>query len=135
MILNYKTYSDTLELILNLKEQIWFKKIKIYVVENGSKNGSREELKKAQDKYDFELIISDENLGFANGNNLGIEKARKDGCEFIVCSNNGINITKQDKTKKKLITFLSIKALLMLLKFGVSNGGSYKRRVFYCFSQ
>lgn len=96
MILNYKTYNDTLELILNLKEQIWFKDIKIYVVENGSKNESKVELEKAKDKYSFELIISNQNLGFANGNNLGILKARSDGCEFVICSNSDINVTKQD---------------------------------------
>ena len=96
VILNYKTYQDTLELILNLKEQVWFKDIKIYVVENGSKNESIVELEKVKDKYDFEFIISNQNLGFANGNNLGILKARSDGCEFVICSNSDINVTKQD---------------------------------------
>jgi GT2 family glycosyltransferase len=102
VILNYKTYKDTIELLKNLSKQIWFTKIKIYVVDNGSNNESCEELKKFQKIIKFKLIESKVNLGFANGNNLGIQKAKEDGCEFIICSNSDIIIPFQNNFIDKI---------------------------------
>ncbi|MFK5882356.1 MAG: glycosyltransferase [Sulfurospirillum sp.] len=103
VILNYKTYTDTIELLYSLKDQVWFEQIQIYVVENGSYNESIEKLRQIQKKINFNLIISKVNLGFANGNNLGISKAREDGCNFIICSNSDIKIDKQDLLLKILV--------------------------------
>lgn len=97
VILNYKTYKDTLELLKNLQKQSWISKLNIYVVDNGSNNESVNELTKIKNFFfEFELIMSSKNIGFAKGNNLGITKAVHDGCEFIICSNSDINIDKQN---------------------------------------
>lgn len=102
IILNYKTYNDTLELLENLKEQAWYEKIKIYVVENGSNNDSLSKLQEAQTIFNFELVISDKNLGFAKGNNVGISKALQEGCKFIICSNSDINFQSQHDYLNKI---------------------------------
>lgn len=96
VILNYKTYGDTILLIKDLKEQVWYERIKIFVVENGSCDESENELNKFKEIMSFDLIVSDINLGFANGNNLGIKKAKEEGFEYIICSNSDIKIDKQD---------------------------------------
>ena len=44
---------------------------KIVVVENGSNDGSYEHLKEVFTSEDVVIVPSKQNLGFANGNNLG----------------------------------------------------------------
>jgi len=102
IILNYKAVNETIELLYDLKKQNWYKDVKIYVVENGSNNGSFEKLSKIND-IEFTLIKSDVNLGFARGHNLGIKKAREDKCDFVICSNSDIRIEKQDDFLKNII--------------------------------
>jgi GT2 family glycosyltransferase len=102
VILNYKTVDETIILLKNLYAQNWYKQIKIYVVDNHSNDGSAETLLQLME-IDFELIISSENIGFANGNNLGIDKARKDGFNFIVCSNSDIEIPYQEEFLNTII--------------------------------
>lgn len=96
VILNYKTYKDTLKCLQSLKKNEW-DNINIYVVENGSQNLSHEILssKKLREKYHYTYLHSTINTGFAQGNNLGITAARDDGCEFIICSNSDITIQSQ----------------------------------------
>ena len=66
----------------------------IIIVDNGSPNGSGEKL---QDEYALESVItvmlSKENLGFAKGNNLGYDYAKKTmGAECIVVMNSDVYI-------------------------------------------
>jgi GT2 family glycosyltransferase len=61
-------------------------KINIIVVENGSRDGSLELLRK---KYPFiELVVHNKNLGFAAGVNSGIEKAIEKGSKYVALFNN-----------------------------------------------
>lgn len=92
VILNYVNFNETEEAIENLALQAWFETVKIYVIENGSKNSSLERLTKLQKKFGFELIVSKENLGFARGANLGIDAARRDGCDYIMEVNSDARI-------------------------------------------
>ncbi|MBN2895286.1 MAG: glycosyltransferase [Campylobacterales bacterium] len=43
-------------------------------------------------KNHIKIIRSEYNLGFSNGNNLGIKQAKADGCEYIICTNSDILI-------------------------------------------
>lgn len=95
VILNHKTAEETIILLQNIYTQSWYQEIKIYVVDNYSNDGSIDILLQLTE-IDFELIISPKNIGFANGNNLGIKKAQKDGFNFIVCSNSDIEIPYQE---------------------------------------
>jgi len=93
VVLNYLTYDDTYDLIksLNIKNN---NKLVIYVVDNKTDIEQYERLKKALRELTlrFKLVFlsSAENLGFAKGMNVGIKKAKKDGCNFIICSNNDV---------------------------------------------
>lgn len=99
VILNYKNYNDTLECVKSLFEQNWNNQ-EIVIVENGSNNESWDILNECYSSNNqIHLIKSDVNLGFAKGNNLGIEYARnilKADSVFvvnsdIVCSNDLFN--------------------------------------------
>lgn len=98
---NYKNSKDTKNLLASIN-RITDKKyqIKTYVVDNGSGDGSMKEIKRA-----FPGIVginSPKNLGFAGGNNLGINKAIKDSCDFVLLINNDAEFIKPD-TLSKLI--------------------------------
>ena len=102
VILNYKTPNDTIALLKNIQKQIWYKNIKIYIVDNNSEDESIKKIKKLNFHTNVELIESKVNLGFANGNNLGIKKALSDGFKFIMVSNSDIFIEKQNNFIKTL---------------------------------
>ena len=107
VILNYKTPEDTIALIKNIEEQSWSKKIKIYIVDNGSCDGSVEKFNNLNCNMSIELIESKTNLGFAKGNNLGIKKALLDGFRFIMVSNSDILIEKQSNFLEKIYEIYS----------------------------
>lgn len=63
-----------------------YERYPVYVVDNGSKDGSPEYI---AEKYpNVELIKSPVNLGFSSGNNLGIVRALEDGCDAVLLLNN-----------------------------------------------
>lgn len=80
--INYNGYDDTCELIDSLKSLLIISN-EIIVVDNNSNNNEGERLRL---RYpDIRVIISQTNLGFAGGNNLGI----KESCgEYILLINN-----------------------------------------------
>ncbi len=89
VILHYMTFEDTVLCIESIKNNVSEKK-HIVVVDNASSNDS---FKKLREKYkndsEITLVRSDENIGFARGNNLGIEKLRSMyRCEYISVMNN-----------------------------------------------
>lgn len=59
--------------------------VKTYVIDNGSTDGTQEFIREKFPEID--LIISDKNLGFGKANNLGIEKAYKEGADFFYLMN------------------------------------------------
>lgn len=121
VILNYKTYNDTINLIKNLSEQIWFEEIGIFVVENGSANESVKKLTEFKKIIGFNLIISNENLGFANGNNLGISKAQEANFETVICSNSDITIKKQENFLKIIKNVYSLDNKIAIIAPNIIN--------------
>lgn len=101
IILNFNNFDDTIIAIDSVKAQIADFSINIYVVDNGSIDGSSEKLEKIKN---IQFIKSKKNLGFAGGNNLAIKKALKDGCRQILLLNNDAK-------------FISKKTLANLIKF------------------
>lgn len=92
VILNYKAYGEALACAESvLATQTW-EDMKIVIVDNGSKNGSAEQLREHfNDEPRVHVIAADENLGFAKGNNLGIRYAREQfDPDFIVAANSDI---------------------------------------------
>lgn len=92
IILNYRTYNDTIDLIKSIKKIKDKNKIHIFVVDNQTNQKELELLKLniSQEDLVVTYIPLDSNLGFANGMNQGIRAAKSIGCDYIVCSNNDI---------------------------------------------
>ncbi|AZA81718.1 glycosyltransferase family 2 protein [Chryseobacterium lactis] len=59
--------------------------VKCFVIDNGSTDGTQEYIKTNFPEVD--LTQSESNLGFGKANNIGIEKAYKDGAEFFYLMN------------------------------------------------
>jgi Predicted glycosyltransferases len=89
VILNYLNYKDTLECVESIAN-LDYPSIEIVVVENGSANESREALKQRfGNDPRVTLLCSDTNLGYANGNNIGITFCREyKKCDYVLIANN-----------------------------------------------
>lgn len=90
IVLNYNTYEKSIGCINSIINTINIK-YRIYLVDNCSPNGSYNILKETFDGNDNVITIkSNSNLGYAKGNNLGIESALEDNCEVLLITNNDI---------------------------------------------
>lgn len=99
LILHYRVLEDTICCIESIKRMenesarsscVSDKSYAIIVVDNGSENGSGDKLiERYREDKDVYIILSNENLGFAKGNNLGFDYAKKHlNCDFICMMNN-----------------------------------------------
>ncbi|NQT30052.1 MAG: glycosyltransferase family 2 protein [Candidatus Saganbacteria bacterium] len=85
IILNWNGEADSQECLSSLGK-LQYDNYHIIVVDNGSNDGSGDRLK---EKFpEIKLIKNHENIGFAAGNNVGIEAALNDGVEMILLLNN-----------------------------------------------
>lgn len=104
VILHYLAIQDTIECTKSIDEQlIPFTKheVNIVIVDNGSPNHSYSELEKTFHlNPHIHLIKSEQNLGFAKGNNLGFQYAKYQlQSDFIVLLNNDTIIRQHDFTE------------------------------------
>lgn len=97
VILHYKTDEQTINCINSIIHNI-NKKYIIAVVDNCSNNGSIERVEKIFESNKSIIIIkSKKNLGFANGNNLGIKYINDSyDTKYIVALNNDTKILDND---------------------------------------
>ena len=92
-LLHYNNIEVTNEAISYLQKISKIKDCEIIVVDNASPNGSGKELLKAYKNIsNIHVIINKKNGGFAYGNNIGYQYAKKMGCNVIVVMNNDIYI-------------------------------------------
>ena len=75
IILNYKSWTDTIEEISICNEVLQIGNEDIIVVDNCSPNESAEKLKAEADIKGFVFIASPVNNGYAAGNNIGLRYA------------------------------------------------------------
>ena len=86
IVLNYNGLDNTLDCLESLRRlRIDRHLIEIVVVDNNSSDGSQEAFAKLKD---IELLVNSENLGFAGGNNRGIEFALKRNADYLLILNN-----------------------------------------------
>ena len=98
VILHYNVIQETQNLIASIKDKIDTDKYQIIVVDNHSPNGSGETLATSfQDDEEVTVIINKENIGFAKGNNIGIDYARNTfDPDYICCLNNDTLLIQSD---------------------------------------
>ena len=85
ILLNWNEYQDTIECVVSLKD-MEYDNYEILIVDNGSTNDSVTIL---QEKFpEITLIKSKENLGFCEGNNVGIRHALKNNSDYLFVLNN-----------------------------------------------
>ena len=85
ILLNLNAYEDTRDCSDSL-QQVHCPNFDVIVVDNGSSDDSPARI---QGKFPgFTLLRSEENIGFAGGNNLGIEYALNHGAAYVLLLNN-----------------------------------------------
>ena len=101
VILHYLAVNETISCIDSIRKFI-DDNYKIIVVDNASPNHSGEELKRLYDEStDVVVLLSEDNLGFAKGNNLGIKYVRQHyDFEFCIVCNNDTLLLENDLYKK-----------------------------------
>lgn len=104
VILHYLATNDTIECVESILNNVVPNTehgIKIIVVDNGSPNNSYQILKeKFFGNKIVDIIHSEENIGFARGNNLGFQYAKNQLCsDFIVLMNNDTIIEQKNFTE------------------------------------
>ncbi|NQT22324.1 MAG: glycosyltransferase family 2 protein, partial [Candidatus Omnitrophica bacterium] len=87
VILNWNQKDDTAKCLKSL-EKLLYKNYGIIVVDNGSKDGSPDFLK--NNFSNITLIKNEENLGFAEGSNIGIRHALSVGTDYVLLLNNDL---------------------------------------------
>lgn len=96
IILNWNRAGDTIECVRSVSKcQRSNVECQIVVVDNASTDDSVKKLKrfKIQDSR-FKILVNKENLGFAGGNNSGIDYAMKKGADWVLILNNDTIVDK-----------------------------------------
>ncbi len=97
IILNWNGKEDTLEClesIQNMEHQVF--NLEVIVVDNGSTDNSVDKIKKFIDsgKSTIKLLENQRNLGFAEGNNVGIKHALENEADYVMLLNNDTQVDK-----------------------------------------
>jgi len=86
VVLSWNRREDTLACLRSLAGE----PASVVVVDNGSSDGSAEAVRR--EFPEAVLIVNDDNLGFAAGNNAGIRRALADGAEWVLVLNNDVEV-------------------------------------------
>tara|TARA_R110000787_G_scaffold73084_3_gene162802 strand:- start:1825 stop:3870 length:2046 start_codon:yes stop_codon:yes gene_type:complete len=106
VLLNWNGKDDTLECLTSLS-QISYSNYQVVVVDNGSSDDSVHAIKESFP--DVTLIETGANLGFAEGNNVGVRHALEQNCDYVLLLNND--------------TVVEPNLLDVLVEYAISKGG------------
>lgn len=101
VILHYITIEDTVACVDSLVKLENNEKVNIVIVDNASPNGTGKILEEKYYKKDnISVILLNENIGFAKGNNVGYTFAKKRGADYIVILNSDTEIRQTNFIEK-----------------------------------
>lgn len=89
VVLNWRGWRDTLECVQSLKES-YYPNLSIIVVDNDSQDESVGQIREAHPS--ITLLETDNNLGFAVGNNVGIRHALAESADYVFVLNNDTSL-------------------------------------------
>lgn len=95
VILNYRTYELTLDLIRKLAN-LTYENYNVMVVDNCSPNESAKVLEEKSRDFDYIFYANKTNAGYAAGNNIGIRYAYEHDYEYTWILNNDVIILNQN---------------------------------------
>lgn len=93
LVLNWNNYSDTHKCLQSLQE-LTYSNTRIILVDNGSDDGSREKLQAAYPG--LTMLVSEQNLGFAGGNNIGLREILEEDIPYTLLLNNDTELSQPD---------------------------------------
>jgi GT2 family glycosyltransferase len=89
LVLNWGRPTETLDCLRSLDELTYANR-HVLVIDNGSDDGSAAII--AEARPEVEILALPDNLGYAGGNNRGIEVARERGADYVWVINNDVNV-------------------------------------------
>lgn len=94
IVLTYNTWDCTLECLQSIASLRLENQYRIYLVDNASEIEMPEECRDyvSSDKRII-FLQALQNRGYAAGNNIGLDRAEKDGCDAILIANNDVVFT------------------------------------------
>lgn len=133
LILHYQVLEETIKCVNSIIQKINFNNYNIVIVDNGSTNNSGKSIKEIyrNDKR-VEVIISDNNLGFARGNNIGFKYAKEVlKSDFIIMINNDIIMLQEEFCEQIIEEYKKSKFAVLGPKILLPNGScdQYKDRL------
>lgn len=98
VVLHYNVLEETVSCIKSIKDNIDTKSFKIVIVDNGSPNKSGIKLQEIFKKDGcVDVVLVEENIGFARGNNIGIKYSRDIlHADYVCCLNNDTILEQKD---------------------------------------
>jgi GT2 family glycosyltransferase len=89
VVLSWNGREDTLGCLASLADVDW-PNLTAIVVDNGSTDGTSEAVRELFPEV--EIVRTDENLGFAEGNNVGMRRALELGADHVLVLNNDVEV-------------------------------------------
>lgn len=107
IILNYLSYTDTIALVRNLKQQNNIS-LEIVIVDNASPNNSSSMLHKTFDTEKSIVVLdSGKNGGYSYGNNFGLRYIEKFNPKYVAILNNDIELKDKQLLSKLIVELKS----------------------------
>ena len=129
VVLNYFNFKETINCVNSLLKQSDVE-LEIVVVDNGSTNNSYDILVEEFHKYtNVTVLNSNENLGYARGNNIGISYLRNKTLDWIFVANSDLFF--QSTLSMKQLVSQYVKGVGVINPLIVNPDGTVDQRVSY----